>query len=60
MTNHLFDGLLGKADPQTTLAYLEDGFEQTYGSVIATSGRLANALVEIGVRPNDRVAVQVP
>jgi len=60
MTNHLFDGLLGGADPETSFAYLENGVEQTYGFLIETSGRIANALVDIGVRPDDRVAVQVP
>lgn len=60
MANHLFDGLLGKADPHRILAHLEDGSEQTYDALIAMSGRIANALVDIGVCPDDRIAVQVP
>ncbi|WP_442935662.1 malonate--CoA ligase [Nitrobacter sp. NHB1] len=36
-----------------------DGRRITYGDLIAFSGRLANVLVAHGVKPGDRVAVQV-
>lgn len=60
MTNHLFDGLLGRADLGSRLASFEDRGPMTYGELIALSGRLANVLVEAGVVPDNRIAVQVP
>ncbi len=61
--NALFDGLLQKAliSPQTSFAWLpDDGRSYTYGDVLKVSSRFANALVSLGVKPGDRVAVQVP
>ena len=45
---------LGKVAIETN-----DGRTYTYEDVILRSGRMANALVERGVKPGDRVAVQV-
>jgi malonyl-CoA/methylmalonyl-CoA synthetase len=61
MTNHLFDGLLaaGLAAPDRRFAVLTTGESFSYGDLDAMSARLANVLVESGVRPGDRVAVQV-
>jgi malonyl-CoA/methylmalonyl-CoA synthetase len=36
-----------------------DGRRFTYGEAFATAGRIAGALVALGVKPGDRVAVQV-
>ncbi|WP_417414158.1 malonate--CoA ligase [Hoeflea sp.] len=64
--NYLFDGLLaGKlATPEGRNALFatlpEDGRHFTYGDVEDVSGRFANVLVGLGVKPGDRVAVQVP
>ena len=60
MTNHLFDGLLGKANKTAPFAKLKDGRELTYQAVLDLSARLANVLVECGVQRGDRVAVQAP
>jgi malonyl-CoA/methylmalonyl-CoA synthetase len=47
------------ADPAKTFIENHDGRIVTYGDLLATSGRLANALVARGVEAGDRVAVQV-
>ena len=61
MTNLLFDGLLefGRAHPQHRFAELPDGRTFSYADVDAVSARFANALAKLGVKPGDRVAVQV-
>ncbi|WP_457939178.1 malonate--CoA ligase [Mesorhizobium sp. 10J20-29] len=64
--NHLFDGLLADklSSPAARKALFatlpDDGRRYTYGDVEDVSGRFANVLVELGVEPGDRVAVQVP
>ena len=60
MTNHLFDGLLAGAVQDRPFAKLEDGRHYRYQDVFEVSARFANVLVERGVQPGDRVAVQVP
>ncbi|MFG1416970.1 malonyl-CoA synthase [Xanthobacter sp. V0B-10] len=45
--------------PEKPLALHADGQVETYGDAFALSGRLANLLVARGVKPGDRVAVQV-
>jgi malonyl-CoA/methylmalonyl-CoA synthetase len=60
MVNVLFDGLSGNADLQKDFAHLPDGRIFSYRDVMAGSARFANVLVEWGVKPGDRVAVQVP
>jgi malonyl-CoA/methylmalonyl-CoA synthetase len=44
---------------QHTLIETAAGARISYGEMLARSGRLANALVRRGVKPGDRVAVQV-
>jgi malonyl-CoA/methylmalonyl-CoA synthetase len=64
--NYLFDGLLADklGTPEGRNAVFatlpEDGRRFSYGDVEDVSGRFANVLVELGVKPGDRVAVQVP
>lgn len=60
MNNHLFDGLLGDANPNAAFATLHDGRQYTYEAAFALSGRLANALLACGVQMGDRVAMQAP
>ena len=60
MTNVLFDGLLGRADPARRFAEMTDGRFYSYQDVLDVSARFANVLVDFGVKPGDRVAVQVP
>jgi malonyl-CoA/methylmalonyl-CoA synthetase len=58
--NHLFDGLLaGRETDSRILLRLPDGDDWSYAELVASSGRLANLLLERGVAPGDRVAVQV-
>ena len=45
--------------PSTVLMEIPDGQTVTYGDADRESARLARALNELGVRPGDRVAVQV-
>ncbi|WP_442580257.1 malonate--CoA ligase [Mesorhizobium sp. ASY16-5R] len=58
--NHLFD-LVRSRMPEAGKPCLEreDGRVLTYGDLLAETGRLANALVGLGVKPGDRVAAQV-
>jgi len=64
--NYLFDGLLAdklstdEARKATFAILPVDGRHYTYGDVDDVSGRFANVLVSLGVKPGDRVAVQVP
>ena len=60
MTNHLFD-LIRSHMPARAKDFIVTpaGQHLTYGDVLAGSARFANALVARGVRPGDRVAVQV-
>jgi malonyl-CoA/methylmalonyl-CoA synthetase len=60
MANHLYDLLRsGAKDPQKAFAELPDGRWYRYQDVDDVSGRFANALIDLGVKPGDRVAVQV-
>ena len=65
MSNHLFDGLLSRQDLARQFAIIPSahGAAERYYSfqhVLDVSARFANCLVELGVKPGDRVAVQVP
>ena len=60
MNNPLYDNLFGvHSENDGPFLYLLDGKTITYRQFLATSGRIANALVEIGLEPGDCVAIQV-
>ncbi len=60
MANHLFDAIRQAGAPEAAV-FLEtpDGGALTYGALWDDTARAANALAARGVRPGDRVAVQV-
>jgi len=53
--SRLFDGL---DDPARLAIETPDGLRISYGELIARAGRMANVLVDRGVKPGDRVAAQ--
>lgn len=60
MNNLLYDTLFDRhADSKATFLHLQDGSQVSYRDFLKTAARFANALVEQGVKPGDRVAVQV-
>ncbi|MCK1389870.1 malonyl-CoA synthase [Bradyrhizobium sp. 1] len=54
--SRLFDGL---DDPKRLAIETQDGAHISYGDLIARAGQMANVLVARGVKPGDRVAVQI-
>ncbi|MBR0844831.1 malonyl-CoA synthase [Bradyrhizobium liaoningense] len=54
--SRLFDSL---DDPKRLAIETHDGAHISYGDLIARAGQMANVLVARGVKPGDRVAVQV-
>ncbi len=60
MSNHLFDAIVA-AITSTKAPFLEtaEGSVWTYGDMLDMSARIANVLTGLGVKPGDRVAVQV-
>ncbi|MCS3729442.1 malonate--CoA ligase [Bradyrhizobium betae] len=54
--SRLFDGL---DNPARLAIETQDGGHISYGELIARAGQMANVLVARGVKPGDRVAVQV-
>lgn len=54
--SRLFDGL---DDPKRLAIETQGGAHISYGELIARAGQMANVLVARGVKPGDRVAVQV-
>ena len=64
--NTLFAGLMANANPNKLFATIPSFKENiptryySYRDVEDVSGRFANRLIELGVEPGDRVAVQVP
>src|SRR5881227_4455470 len=54
--SRLFDNL---DDPSRLAIEMLDGGRISYGDLIARAGQMANVLVARGVKPGDRVAVQV-
>lgn len=54
--SRLFEGL---DDPERLAIETQDGALISYGDLIARAGQMANVLVARGVKPGDRVAVQV-
>lgn len=60
MSNHLFDLIRSRMPaPEAPFALLDDGRRYSYGDMLEASARFANALAALGVKPGDRVAVQV-
>jgi malonyl-CoA/methylmalonyl-CoA synthetase len=59
-SNHLFDGLLKTRSRESrTLFDVPGGRCWSYAELVALSGQLANLLQASGVKPGDRIAVQV-
>ncbi|AZO10199.1 MULTISPECIES: malonyl-CoA synthase [unclassified Mesorhizobium] len=60
MINHLFDAFRARMPaPDRLLMEADDGRSMSYGDMLTRSAQLAHALVQAGVKPGDRVAVQV-
>ncbi len=60
MANHLFDLIRSRIPgPERLFAEMPDGRRYSYQDMVDVSARFANALVALGVKPGDRVAVQV-
>jgi len=60
MSNHLFDAIrasVGRGD--AIFIETADGRRWTYADAVRISGQIASAIDALGVRPGDRVAVQV-
>ncbi|MBP7242444.1 malonyl-CoA synthase [Amaricoccus sp.] len=60
MNANLFDILARNiADPDKVAIETASGERISYGDLVARTGRMANALAGLGVKPGDRVAAQV-
>lgn len=60
MANPLYDGLFGiHAGKTTPFLRLLDGQVVTHQDFLSTSAQIANVTAQIGLKPGDRVAVQV-
>ncbi|VAW24639.1 Long-chain-fatty-acid--CoA ligase [hydrothermal vent metagenome] len=60
MSNPLFDALFGQHMGKTTpFLHLADGSIVTHDEFLQTTRRYANVLNQLGLRPGDRVAVQI-
>lgn len=60
MANPLYDELFGRyAGQQSRFLILPDGSEMTHAAFVDMAGRIANALVGLGLAPGDRLALQV-
>ena len=60
MPNPLYDRLFGAhAGQETLFLHLADGRTITHADFLAVAGRFANALTGAGLKPGDRLAVQV-
>ena len=60
MANPLYDGLFGiHAEKTTAFLYLPNGQVITHRDFLATSAQIAHVTAQIGLKPGDRVAVQV-
>lgn len=59
MSNHLFDAIRKGIRPEASFIETAPGQRWTYGDMLALSARFAGALTKLGVKPGDRVAVQV-
>ena len=60
MTNPLYDKLFRSHAKNTRpFLYLSDGSTLTYKDFITNSSKMANTLNKLGLKPGDRVAIQV-
>ena len=60
MTNPLYDNLFrSHTKNKKPFLYLSDGSNLTYKDFITNSSKMANALIKLGLKPGDRLAVQV-
>ncbi|CTQ52165.1 Long-chain-fatty-acid--CoA ligase [Roseibium album] len=60
MNNLLYETLFDRhADSKATFLHLQDGTKISYRDFLAKAARFVNALVALGVKPGDRIAVQV-
>ena len=60
MTNPLYDKLFRSHAKNTRpFLYLSDGSTLTYKDFITNSSKMANALGKLGLKPGDRLAIQV-
>jgi malonyl-CoA/methylmalonyl-CoA synthetase len=60
MNNLLYETFFDRhADSKATFLHLQDGTKISYQDFLAKAARFANALVALGVKPGDRIAVQV-
>ncbi len=59
MSNHLFDAIRVAAPGDAPFIWIDNKRTWTYNDALALSGRIASAMDTLGIRPGDRVAVQV-
>ena len=60
MSANLYEAFLARAPRRDKLALeAADGLSLSYGELFARAGRAAQALIDCGVEPGDRVAVQI-
>ncbi|NRA88574.1 MAG: AMP-binding protein [Rhizobiales bacterium] len=60
MTNKLYDSLFEKhKNNKNCFLQLNDGTEISYQTFLQTAGRIANLFSDLGLKANDRVAVQI-
>jgi malonyl-CoA/methylmalonyl-CoA synthetase len=59
VSNHFFDAIKTASRAEAPFIRTDDGRMLTYNDALALSGRLASALYTRGIRPGDRVAIQV-
>ncbi|THK36075.1 malonyl-CoA synthase [Ensifer sp. MPMI2T] len=59
MSNHLFDAIRSAASGDMPFIRTNGGRIWTYADTLDLSGRIAGAIDTLGIRPGDRVAVQV-
>ncbi|TCU31264.1 malonyl-CoA/methylmalonyl-CoA synthetase [Rhizobium azibense] len=59
MSNHLFDAIRAAAPGNAPFIRINGGRIWTYDEALDLSGRIASAIDALGIRPGDRVAVQV-
>ena len=60
MANPLYDGLFGRhLGQETVFLQLQDGTTLTHGQLLQQAAQYAHVLTDFGLRPGDRVAVQI-